>query len=474
MPVQTNVLSLEPELVEQHVISVALDPSSWAIPHQSPLPATEQVLTVTLLTYGATITHLTCPDKNGHIQDLVLGFDDWQEYIRQAKGLNPHYGATIGRTASRIAHAEFQLDGKTFPLRVSNGKDCLHGGPWGFDKRYWTTHRIDHSRNAVQLRLVDPADANGYPGTLETLVEFRVTDQGDIEIEYEAKLVPDPNCHHDKDDATAAAAVATIVSLTNHTYWNLNGVLNNNTTAATSPISKSSKGDNKEATTLVEGSIRDHTLWLASNTLIRLGSDHPVPTGEILHLPANLQHLPPCLDLAANPDQGTLLGPGIDNIPGGYGYDHVYLLDTPLGATAAAVAATSISASSLKTIGIQAHYPHTPHVATLRAPATTGLALRLLTSEPALVVYAAGYLDAAQQPSTKSTTTTTSSSSSTPTMDAGVTATRRAAQGPFSGLCLEPIRIPDAIHHEDWAPMAILRQGQTYRQKSVFQLRLLT
>ncbi|KAF9972055.1 hypothetical protein BGZ73_004891 [Actinomortierella ambigua] len=391
-------------------------------------------------------------DKDGHIQDLVLGFDDWQEYIRQAQGLNPHYGATIGRTASRIAHAEFQLDGKTFPLRVSNGKDCLHGGPWGFDKRYWTTHRVDHARNAVQLRLVDPAGANGYPGTLETLVDFCVTSQGDIEIEYEARLLPETTTTKDE---------STIVSLTNHTYWNLDGVLN---TKASSSSTKAQDQDARKIETLVEGSIRDHTLWLSSNTLIQLGSDHPVPTGNILHLPTTDIPLPSCLDLTSNPNQGTSLGPGLDQILGGYGYDHVYLLDTP-SASAATFDNTSVSttssSSSLRKIGIQAHYPHVSHVATLRSQAT-GLSLRLLTSEPALVVYAAGYLDAAQQPSTKSVTTTNATS----------TTTRRAAQGPFSAICLEPIRFPDAIHHPDWAPMATLRQGQTYRQKSVFQLRL--
>ncbi|KAG0236806.1 hypothetical protein BGW42_002674 [Actinomortierella wolfii] len=462
MPIHTTVLAAEPELVEQHVISVNLDPT-WS----SRLPLENTTLTLTLLTYGATITHLTCPDKNGQLQDLVLGFDDWQEYIRRAKGLNPFFGATVGRTASRIAHAEFQLDGKRYSLGVSNGKDCHHGGPLGFDKRYWTTHRVDHERNAVQLRLVDVDGTNGYPGTLETLVEFRLSHNGEVEIEYEAKLL---------ENSKDSAPESTIVSLTNHTYWNLDGVLNK--AVASSTLQKSIKDDNKEET-LVECSIRDHSLWLSSTKLIKLGDEHPVPTGDIFNLAAisadtntASTQLPPCLNLSQNPEQGTLLGPGIDQIPGGYGYDHVYLLDPPTLIEGSITTPSQSASSSMHTIRVQGYYPQTPHVATLRS-SLTGLSMRLLTSEPALVVYAGGYLDADQLPSTKMTTINETSSLATdvpPLQHQQHPQTHRAIMGPFSGISLEPVRIPDAIHHQEWAPMVILRKGEAYRQRSVFQL----
>jgi len=170
------------------------------------------------------------------------------------------------------------------------------------------------------------------------------------------------------------------------------------------------------------------------------------------------------------------LGPGLERLPGGYGYDHVYALSPP--------EAWSHSSSSVCDIGIQGYFPCTPHVATLYSP-QTGIRLDLMTSEPALVLYAAGYLDHKLLQSTKSKgldipSPLMISPSATPLQspahnEAGhATGKSRfqivAEMGKFAGLSLEPIRYPDAIHHQAWANMVTLHHNQTYRQRSVYKL----
>ncbi|KAG0014099.1 hypothetical protein BGZ82_001887, partial [Podila clonocystis] len=365
MPVQTITLSESPVLVQQHILTAGLA-SEYA----------QHSISASILTYGATVTHLKVPDRRGEPQDVVLGFDHWGDYLVQAQpgALNPYFGATIGRTASRVAHATFDLP--TNPstshiatnhhtLSISNGLDCHHGGPLGFDKQHWTTVHVDNATNTVKLQLISPHGQNGYPGRLVSTVSFQLTPAGELVLDYSAYLQED-STHPEKRTLDLHS---TLVSLTNHTYWNLDGVLN----------SLTNDTESEELAALGSYcSVKDHTLWLASADLVELGDTHPVPTGNILDLSADPSeeegsHL---LLFTSASCAGKRLRFGLDAIPGGFGYDHVYSLVPP---------ATQVSA-----IGIQGYYPATPHVATLYSP-RTGIQLDLMTSEPALVLYAAGY-----------------------------------------------------------------------------------
>lgn len=339
-------------------------------------------------------------------------------------------------------------------LKVSNGLDCHHGGPLGFDKQHWETIYIDSSTNTVKLQLISPHGQNGYPGRLVSTVSFQLTSAGELVLDYEAHLQEDtryPQNH-------ALDLHSTVVSLTNHTYWNLDGVLNSLT---------NDTGTEELAALGSHCSVKDHTLWLASADLVELGDAHPVPTGNILDLSAYPSEERCDLLFTSTSFGGKRLQHGLDAIPGGYGYDHVYSLVPP---------ETPISA-----IGVQGYYPATPHIATLYSP-RTGIQLDLMTSEPALVLYAAGYVDSRLLPRTKSrpllgplssavpvlSSTASSSSSQSHPQEPGTEL--QAVFGKFSGLCLEPIRFPDAIHHPDWASMVTLHEGEVYRQRTVHKL----
>lgn len=155
-----------------------------------------------LITYGAAISELIVPDKNGKPTDIVLGFDDMAGW--QSKG-NPYFGCTTGRVANRIAKGKFKLDGKEYKLAVNNEPNTLHGGVRGFDKVVWQAEPIP-GKPAVRFRYVSRDGEEGYPGTLTTTVTYTLSDNGTLAIDYEATT----------DQATP-------VNLTNHVYFNLNG-----------------------------------------------------------------------------------------------------------------------------------------------------------------------------------------------------------------------------------------------------------
>ena len=187
-----------------------------------------------IMTYGAILTELHVPDRQGRSDDVVLGFDDLESYL---KG-HPHFGATTGRVANRIAKGKFTLDGKEYTLAVNNGPNSLHGGLKGFDKVVWKAESKEASEGvAVQLTYVSPDGEEGYPGNLTTVVNYTLTNQNELRIDYKATT--------DK---------ATPVNLTNHSYFNLAG-----------PQS---------------GDILGHELTLAADEYTP-ADDTLIPTGEI-------------------------------------------------------------------------------------------------------------------------------------------------------------------------------------------------
>jgi len=151
-----------------------------------------------IITYGGIVVSLRAPDRNGKLDDVVLGYDSVDKYIAQT----PYFGAIVGRYANRIAHGSFQLDGKTYSIPKNNGDNALHGGTRGFDKVVWTARQI---KDGVELGYVSKDGDQGFPGTLTTTVRYTL-DGSALRIEYSAST--------DKD---------TVLNLTNHSYFNLAG-----------------------------------------------------------------------------------------------------------------------------------------------------------------------------------------------------------------------------------------------------------
>ena len=150
--------------------------------------------------YGTIITELHVPDRQGKLGDIVLGFDNLDQYL---KG-HPFFGCTVGRVANRIANARFTLDDKTYTLAAKNGPNHLHGGLKGFDKMVWKAE--PQAGAAVRFSYTSPDGEEGYPGTLAVVVTMTLTDANELRLDY-----------------TATTDKPTPVNLTNHSYFNLAG-----------------------------------------------------------------------------------------------------------------------------------------------------------------------------------------------------------------------------------------------------------
>jgi aldose 1-epimerase len=163
-----------------------------------------QGVKVTITTYGATVVSIVVPDKTGAMDDIALGFSSLEGFLQEG---NPFFGSTIGRFGNRIARGKFTLNGKEYTLAVNNGVNHLHGGPGGFDKLLWTATEYGEDKSAtVTMQYTSPDGEEGYPGTMDVTVTFELTEDNALRIDYQAVSDAD-----------------TIVNLTNHTYFNLNG-----------------------------------------------------------------------------------------------------------------------------------------------------------------------------------------------------------------------------------------------------------
>lgn len=160
----------------------------------------ESGMGVAIMNYGAIIQSIRVPDRNGIIDDIVLGFDTLDEYVT---GNDPYFGAICGRVANRISKGRFTLEGVDYSLAINNGPNALHGGIKGFDKRVWSA---ETAANGVCLRLSSDDGEEGYPGNLDVSVLYTLTDDNVLVLEY-----------------SAATDRTTIVNLTNHSYFNLGG-----------------------------------------------------------------------------------------------------------------------------------------------------------------------------------------------------------------------------------------------------------
>lgn len=157
---------------------------------------------VDICIYGGTITAIKVPDKEGKLDNVVLGFDKLEDYL----GEHPKIGVTIGRYANRIAKGKFSLEGKEYNLTQNENDNHIHGGNEGFDKKVWKTKTVIEADKAIlELNCQSFDGEEGYPGNLNVKVTYTLTVDGSLVIQYKATT-----------DKT------TIVNLTNHSYFNLN------------------------------------------------------------------------------------------------------------------------------------------------------------------------------------------------------------------------------------------------------------
>jgi aldose 1-epimerase len=222
---------------------------------------------VKISSFGACVTSIKVNDKNGIPEDVVLGFDTLEQY----EGPHPFFGVICGRYANRIGNAAFTLDGITYTLAKNNGENMLHGGNVGFDKVIWNSESIENANEiGVKLTYNSPHMEEGFPGNMKVEVQYLLNNLNELKILY-----------------SATSDKKTVVNLTNHCYFNLNGM-------------------KKE--------IYDHVLSLNADLTTAI-DEGLIPTGI----------LTPVKNTPLDFSKPTRIGDNIDKVKGGY--DHNYVLN---------------------------------------------------------------------------------------------------------------------------------------------------
>lgn len=154
---------------------------------------------VCVTNFGARIVSIMVPNKNGEMQDVVLGFDSIADYVNNEDN---NFGAAIGRYGNRIAQGKITVDGKEYQLPQNNYGHCLHGGPEGYHRQMWDANQVDD--HTLEMTLQDSAAVANFPGNVTVKMTYTLTDDNELKIDYSATT-----------DST------TILNLTNHSYFNL-------------------------------------------------------------------------------------------------------------------------------------------------------------------------------------------------------------------------------------------------------------
>ncbi|WAR20520.1 GALM-like protein [Mya arenaria] len=221
---------------------------------------------VRLIDWGAIITHIRVPDKNGQIDDITLGYDTFKD----GYDTNPFYfGGIIGRYTNRIARGEFRLDDQTYNLTVNNGGNLLHGGNRGFDKRLWES---EITQDGVMMRYTSADGEEGFPGEARVNVHFRLTAENELVIDFKATCTK-----------------PTVINLTSHPYFNLAGH--------------------------AAGSLEGHTIRMDAENYTPL-NENSIPTGEIARVKGT------AFDLTTDTDFAQRL----PAVPGNVGFDHNFVV----------------------------------------------------------------------------------------------------------------------------------------------------
>lgn len=266
-----------------------------------------QGASVELSSLGAGIVSIRVPDSKGQIDNVVLGYKNPVDYLCDG----PCSGKVPGRYANRIARGHFTLEGKEYTLAINNGPNHLHGGPTGFQNRVWDCRIED---DEVIFSRISPAGEEGYPGTVKVEARYRWTDDNTLIL-----------------NLRAATDAATVINLTNHCYFNLDG----------------------------EGSALDHQLQLNAERWLPT-DDTLIPTGEM----ASVEGTP--MDFRKAKTLGKDIKQDFPALKYGKGYDNCWVLAPEAGALRCA--------------------------AILRGP-KTGRTVEVLTDQPAVQVYTGNWLD---------------------------------------------------------------------------------
>jgi len=227
-----------------------------------------------IITYGAIIQSLLVPDRNGKIEDVTLGYDKLEDYIKDS----PYFGAIVGRYGNRIAKGKFSLDGEEYTLAINNGENHLHGGLKGFDKVIWKAEPLK-KEGAVGLKLnyLSPDGDEGYPGNLDVTVTYWLNNKNEIEIEYLATTDKPTPCN-----------------LTHHSYFNLTGG--------------------------VKTDILNHELWINADKMTPV-DEGLIPTGIFAEVAGTPFDFTKPTKIGARIEQENL------QLTNGGGYDHNWCLN---------------------------------------------------------------------------------------------------------------------------------------------------
>ncbi|MFM9960378.1 MAG: aldose epimerase family protein [Planctomycetaceae bacterium] len=232
-------------------------------------------LRAVVLNLGGILASVETPDRNGKLANIVCGFSpDNERFLKNP----PYFGAICGRYSNRIGQGKFTLDGTEHTLATNNGANHLHGGAKGFDKYIWDAETVQGEGWAgVKLTHISPDGDEGYPGTLTSVVTYKLTDKNELRIEYSATT--------DK---------ATPLNLTNHAYWNL-------------------KGARPES-----GTVLDHIMHLNCDSYVAV-DDESIPTGKLTAVKDDAP-----MDFTKAKPIGQDLGK-LTNDP--QGYDHCWVIN---------------------------------------------------------------------------------------------------------------------------------------------------
>ena len=235
-------------------------------------------MTMVLTELGATLVSVLVPDKNGVLRDVVLGYDQPQDYIDHTC----YFGTVIGRSGNRIDKGRFTINGRTYQMDINDNENNLHSGNNGYDSRKWDVRSVCEEKNSITFGLESPDGDQGFPGNFQVTVTYTLTDDNEIILHYEGSSDAD-----------------TVANMTNHTYFNL-------------------AGHNS-------GSMEKQILMIAADAYTPVRDSQSIPTGEIAPVegtPMDFRTAKPIgRDINADFEQLKFVG----------GYDHNYVLSKDAG-----------------------------------------------------------------------------------------------------------------------------------------------
>ncbi len=280
---------------------------------------------VDLSSFGATITSIKVPDKNGKIIDVTQGYDNVTPYETSPVG---HAGGTIGPVANKINNGEFKINNKTYSLEKNkdNGKTHCHGGSEGYDAKNWKANIL---KDGIEFTYTKKDMEGGYPANVDTTVTYKFDNDNNLHIIYKAKSDAD-----------------TLINLTNHTYFNLDGAENTQ-----------------------ENSVYDHIVTLPNSSTITENNEIAIPTGKLL----KVEGTP--FDFKTPKKIGDVINSESDQLKIGSGFDQNYVIDNYDGKTL--IKAAEVESQK------------------------TGIKLEVLTNLPGFQFYSANHLGKTAQPNGK-------------------------------------------------------------------------